>query len=137
MSGFLRLIYLSKATRPLSQDAMRSLLDTCETNNAVCGLTGVLCAGRGYFLQTLEGMEDMVIDVYARILKDPRHQDCNLLDIGITDMPIFTDWKMGFVDGDKLPPQFFNDMLLLRTTHNRREQTAHLLQNFLTRLRQD
>lgn len=137
MSGFLRLIYLSKATRPLTQDAMRSLLDTCETNNALLGITGVLCAGRGYFLQTLEGLEDGVIDVYTRILKDPRHRDCNLLDIGLTDNPIFPDWKMGFIDGDKLPPRFFDEMLLLRTTSNRREQAMQLLQNLLARLRQD
>ncbi|MDX5363487.1 MAG: BLUF domain-containing protein [Pseudazoarcus pumilus] len=135
MSGFLRLTYLSKACAPMSQSELKELLDACDANNAVLGITGVLCAGRGYFLQALEGMEDSVIEVYSRILKDARHRDCSLLDIGLIESPLFHDWKMGFVDGTQLPVNLFTDILALRSTNNRREQTKQLLQTFLNRLR--
>lgn len=135
MSGFLRLVYLSKATRTFDRGEMSQLLDTCQTNNALLGITGVLCAGRGYFLQTLEGFEDAVIERYARILCDPRHCDASLLDIALIDTPMFSDWKMGFIDGGELPANTFDHMLEMRAISQRRTRAAQLMQDFLERLR--
>jgi hypothetical protein len=135
MSGFLRLVYVSRSTRAFERANLTPLLETCELNNSLLGITGVLCAGRGHFLQTLEGIEDNVINLYARILRDERHRDCSLLDIGLIDAPMFEEWKMGFVDGDTLDPKLFDGMLDLRTASQRRDRTAMLMQSFLERLR--
>ncbi|MBA4742960.1 MAG: BLUF domain-containing protein [Azoarcus sp.] len=135
MSGFLRLTYVSRSVAPLGRERLANLLQTSETHNAVLGITGVLCAGRNHFMQTLEGIEEHVINLYARILRDERHRDCALLDIGLVDTPMFERWSMGFVDGDSLDPRLLDHMLELRTAAQRRDRTAALMQAFLERLR--
>jgi hypothetical protein len=59
----------------MESPALEGLLDQARAHNAKVGLTGILCTGRGYFVQVLEGPENEVLKTYARILVDERHRD--------------------------------------------------------------
>jgi len=67
------LVYVSSATLPFSGEDLRALLATCRENNAELGVTGMLLYKDGNFMQVLEGDEQAVRGLYARIAADPRH----------------------------------------------------------------
>ncbi len=94
-----RLLYISTARASLSDDEMRILLATSRRNNAAVDVTGLLVVGGRRFLQALEGPEQAVSAVYARIAADPRH----FAIVKLGDKPItersFRDWSMGFQAG--------------------------------------
>lgn len=134
MNHLLRLTYVSKASLPVDRVALKALLEVCHDNNTALGITGVLCAGRGYFLQTLEGPEDSVIRMYSRILEDERHEQCSLLDIGLIESPMFGQWAMGFIDGDVAIPRLYAELVESRSLNEKSERTSRLMQTFLERL---
>ncbi len=94
------LVYVSSATRPFSGEDLRALLATCRKNNAELGVTGMLLYKDGNFMQVLEGDEDAVRGLYARIAEDPRHSGEITLQQGFTERRQFPDWSMGFRDLD-------------------------------------
>lgn len=94
------LVYVSSATRPFSGEDLRVLLETCRKNNAELGITGMLLYKDGNFMQVLEGDEEAVRGLYARIAADPRHGGEMILQQGFTEGRQFPDWSMGFRDLD-------------------------------------
>ncbi len=61
------IVYTSKAKAPIDSAMIDDILKVARVSNARDGLTGFLIARDGYFLQLLEGNEDMVRNCYARI----------------------------------------------------------------------
>ena len=94
------LVYVSSATLPFSRDDLRVLLATCRNNNAALGVTGLLLYKDGNFMQLLEGDEETVRGLYARIENDPRHGGEIALQQGFVEGRQFPDWSMGFRDLD-------------------------------------
>ena len=92
------LVYVSSATLPFSGEDLRDLLATCRKNNAELGITGMLLYKDGNFMQVLEGDEEAVRGLYARIEADPRHGGEITLQQGFTEGRQFPDWSMGFRD---------------------------------------
>ena len=99
------------------------------------GVSGMLFVGAQQFLQTLEGPEEKVVRLYGRILDDDRHTDSTLLDMGLIDRPMFSDWRMGYIEGSTAPSDMFSELMELRTPSSRREHTMNLTRRFLARLR--
>lgn len=102
MSVLLRLIYVSRASGTIEVQALEQLLTQARIHNEKVGLTGILCTGRGYFIQALEGPENAVLKTYAKILADERHRDASLLSIGLVSSRVFTEWAMAHVEGELL-----------------------------------
>ena len=102
MSKLLRLIYVSRATGTMAAPELDDLLMQARTNNAKVGLTGILCTGRGYFVQALEGGENDVLKTYASILMDVRHRESSLLSVGLVSSRVFSEWAMAHVAGELL-----------------------------------
>jgi len=102
MSNLLRLVYVSLATGAMALPALEGLLEQARIHNAKVGVTGILCTGRGYFLQALEGPENDVLKTYARIVVDERHRDSSLLSVGLASSRVFAEWNMAHVAGDLL-----------------------------------
>jgi hypothetical protein len=94
------LVYVSSAARPFSGEDLRALLETCRKNNAELGVTGMLLYKDGNFMQVLEGDEEAVRGLYARIAADPRHGGEITLQQGFAEGRQFPDWSMGFRDLD-------------------------------------
>ncbi len=90
------LVYLSSATRPLSEAELEILLDNIRRNNRALGVTGVLLHNDGNIVQCLEGPAEGVRQVFDRIQASRRHHGIMIL----LDEPItvrsFDDWDMGF-----------------------------------------
>ncbi len=76
----IQISYLSAATRPMSTDEVLALLRQCLANNEANDVTGLLIYNNETFLQTLEGDEQIVDELYRKIQKDPRHTNLVFLD---------------------------------------------------------
>ncbi len=91
-----RLVYVSTAAQWLSDEDITLILDASQNNNYERFITGLLVHNGSSFMQILEGAEDEVMDIYGRILRDPRH-------IGVAQIlgkagvdRIFSDWAMNY-----------------------------------------
>jgi CRISPR/Cas system-associated protein endoribonuclease Cas2 len=99
-----RLLYASRATKPLAADSIESILNASRKNNPALGVTGLLCHSGDIFMQILEGGRDSVNQLYTRIAHDPRHGNVILLDYEEIDERRFASWTMGQVNLSKVNP---------------------------------
>jgi hypothetical protein len=90
------IIYLSQATRSLSDEELAKLLAQAREDNTRQGITGALVYGAGQFMQIIEGEEAALAMLYAKLLQDGRHGQV----FKFADKPIaqrsFADWSMAF-----------------------------------------
>ena len=92
------IIYLSTATHPFSKADLLKLLEKSRQNNANLNITGMLLYKAGAFQQILEGSEDAVKMLFAKIQLDPRHRGVINFYENLEDKRHFADWSMGFCD---------------------------------------
>jgi Sensors of blue-light using FAD len=111
-----QVIYQSAAVAPFSEGELMELLAVARANNARLGVTGMLLYHEGSFLQTLEGDEQVLENLYARISKDKRHHRLVTLLRRQVDERYFDQWQMGFASMKHLPPNMpgFSDYLRSR-----------------------
>jgi hypothetical protein len=98
-----RLIYRSRNQIP-SDSRKRTLGDLfseARSNNRSRRITGALMVSDDWFVQTLEGREDEVRSLYARIERDPRHDSFFVLEARPVDGRIFARWSMAEVSPDR------------------------------------
>lgn len=121
--------YTSEAY-PMTAEELTELLENARRFNAKVGVTGVLLHHSGQFFQYVEGSEDAVREVYARIRASAQHHSLRIL----LEMPLterhFAGWHMGFCE----PPvnefqtiandDWANAIPLTRTTMQRSEPLA-------------
>jgi len=99
-----RLLYASRATSPIKAETLAAILVKATRNNAVLGVTGLLCHGDDVYLQVLEGGRAEVSTLYNRIAGDPRHRDVTLLTYEEIAERAFAGWAMGQVNLNRLNP---------------------------------
>lgn len=99
-----QLIYTSRATAEFSAQALLEILGKAQVNNQLRKLSGFLVFHSGSFMQLLEGSENEVSAMYARIRCDSRHTDFKMLfedDVAQRAMP---SWFMGYsASGEAIP----------------------------------
>ncbi|MGO9672679.1 MAG: BLUF domain-containing protein [Methylocella sp.] len=90
------LVYVGLANTEMSDQDLKALLKIAREENKQLGITGLLLYRDGFFFQALEGEEDKIDELFAKIRRDPRLH-------GVTPIykkPIkersFPDWSMGF-----------------------------------------
>jgi recombinational DNA repair ATPase RecF len=93
------LVYLSEL-RSMTTSDLSDLLEQCRSQNQVLDITGILIHHQGHVMQLLEGEEQVVQDLYARIAADPRHHDLSVIWRSTADRRRFPDWTMAFQDLD-------------------------------------
>ena len=88
-------MYISTATRRLSGDEVEEIGRVSSKNNLKVGITGILFSAHEFFFQILEGEEDSVDQLLARLRQDPRHRDLVILkaEHGIAER-LFAKWSM-------------------------------------------
>jgi hypothetical protein len=91
-------VYVSSAIKPFSQTELLDLLAQSRDNNTSLGITGMLLYKDGNFMQVLEGEEETVQALIAKIAHDPRHRGMIILLRGPLEERQFPDWSMGFHD---------------------------------------
>ena len=99
-----RLLYASRAVGAVDAEGLSAIMKQAQANNPRCGVTGVLCASDGVFLQVLEGGRACVSRLYRRITDDARHTDVELLAYDEICERRFAGWAMGRVDLSRLNP---------------------------------
>lgn len=90
------LVYVSRATDLLDDDALEAILHDARRRNTEVGITGILVYRDGRFVQLLEGPADAVDETLDRIRGDRRHQDVVELDRNVTETRWFPDWSMAY-----------------------------------------
>ncbi len=91
-----RLLYASRADVDGAQFEIltEDVVAVSARNNARVGVTGLLVAFDGWFLQALEGPRTEVSITFSRIAKDPRHSVLELIGMGPIDGRLFGRWSM-------------------------------------------
>jgi hypothetical protein len=102
-----QLTYASRTSSILGPGDVKDILRSSANNNQALGVTGALCLSNGIFLQQLEGDRQAVNTLYHRILKDPRHKDCAILDFSEIVARQFGSWSMGLVSATQENRQLF------------------------------
>ncbi len=89
-----RLLYISTVRTGQSPDMIEAILSASQRRNRADGLTGLLVYDGRRFMQYLEGSEDKVRGLYARIERDPRHYAIVPLRESFAETRQFADWDM-------------------------------------------
>ena len=90
------LIYTSRAKREMRASDLDELAESARLHNVQVGVTGMLLYSHRRFLQHIEGDDDDVEEVFARIAADPRHSDIRVHTRHPVEARLFPDWSMGF-----------------------------------------
>jgi hypothetical protein len=102
-----RLMYRSRDRVPPEDrvDELADLFARSRSNNQRRNITGALLVSGQWFVQVLEGEEEQVRFLFARIRTDARHDGVELLSEGRADERIFGRWSMArvAVDDSQLP----------------------------------
>jgi hypothetical protein len=100
-----RLIYRSRS-RIAATDRKRQLggiFSVARAGNKKISVTGALLITDDEFVQTLEGRESVVRELYAKIYKDSRHEHVELLESGDVPARVFGRWAMAKVAAEGEP----------------------------------
>ncbi len=89
-------VYVSAATKLMSEGELLSLLAVSRARNEADGLTGMLLYKDGSFMQALEGEPEPLERTCQRIRHDPRHSGLVFLREGEIAERSFAGWAMGF-----------------------------------------
>ena len=106
MSDLIQIVYVSRSTfTPMPAElgiepSVARILAQSRANNAKRGLVGALYFGDGCFFQCLEGRTPDVEQLYAALLKDPRHTDLKVLTRRTIERTSFATWAMKYVPLD-------------------------------------
>ena len=92
----IHLIYVSSATKEMTESDLLELLKKARERNAEKNITGMLLYANQNFIQILEGDSDDVLDIYHRILNDTRNTGNIIIQKKAIADRSFPDWTMGF-----------------------------------------
>lgn len=73
---------------------LAGILLGARRNNRRDGITGALICRHDIYLQLVEGPENAIDALYARIVEDDRHSDVRLLLSGVAEERLFPEWEM-------------------------------------------
>jgi hypothetical protein len=85
---------VSRVARQVRFADAEEIARDAATKNAANGVTGVLVYTPSLFIQVLEGQQHDVEATFARIEKDPRHQQLRVLAAQEVDASEFDAWAM-------------------------------------------
>lgn len=102
----LSIIYVSHSFEEMNRNELMQILEKSRKNNKALDVTGMLLYKGGNFLQVLEGPDQAVAEIYAKITKDPRHKDVAIISKTYVQAREFPEWEMAFVDMDD--PEIIN-----------------------------
>ncbi|MFY9934162.1 MAG: BLUF domain-containing protein [Streptosporangiaceae bacterium] len=100
-----RLIYRSHSRIGATErkQELGQIFSVARSANKKVGVTGALLITDDQFVQTLEGPEPTVRELYAKINKDKRHEHVEVLESGDVSGRVFGRWAMAKVAADGEP----------------------------------
>ena len=97
----IHLVYVSSATREMSDGELMQMLEQARERNERQDVTGMLLYLGGNFIQVLEGEERDVDAIYDSIQRDKRNTGNVLIVKEPIAERVFPTWSMGFKRIDK------------------------------------
>jgi hypothetical protein len=91
------LAYTSRARLDLTNEDLHEIHRTARELNALDGITGLLAFDGSRFLQIIEGAEEGVDHLVARLRADRRHLAFEIREERFVDSRSFPDWSMELV----------------------------------------
>jgi Sensors of blue-light using FAD len=100
-----RLIYRSHSRIGATERKreLGQIFSTARSENKKAAVTGALLITDDQFVQTLEGPEPVVRELYAKISTDKRHEHVEVLESGDVSGRVFGRWAMAKVAADGEP----------------------------------
>lgn len=133
------LVYVSVASRAMTDDDLRSILAKAREKNARLNITGMLLYRDGFFIQVLEGEQAQVDELFAVIAADERHRNVLKIEEHPIEQRTFGQWTMGFNPMNNLSAQDlegFTDYLQRQDASyfsKHQDRIYHLLDRFKDR----
>lgn len=106
-----QLVYVSQASRKMSEDDLRAIHATARTNNADIDVTGSLFYNGGWFLQVLEGPAPTLAALYKKIELDPRHKNSRILYNEPASFRTFPRWNMNMTNLDDRQADKYDELV--------------------------
>jgi len=102
MMDLIQLVYISRSTETDQseihiQAINEQILSEARTYNEANNITGVLCFAHACYFQLIEGPKNEVEMLYAKIQKDPRHEDIKLMYKEPVSSRSFSKFQMKFI----------------------------------------
>lgn len=91
-----QILYVSATSEFLGESELEALLARSRKHNVERGITGLLLYCEGNVIHLIEGPENAVEDLFARIQKDPRHRSIIRMFSGPAPQRDFPEWSMGY-----------------------------------------
>lgn len=127
--------YISNASSGLNADDIQSIMSVSVQWNSSHLLTGMLCFYDGNFMQFLEGPEDEIEYILAKIKADRRHMDVTFIIDTPIEERVFVGWSMALRQMKDIPADLqpaccklmtLNDPDTLKSAEHRYEVEAFL-----------
>ena len=109
-----QLVYVSSVSADLSEDDLQDILCRAREANRDFDITGMLVCLDGCVMQVLEGRQECVRELYARIEADLRHSGAKVLIESDIAKRAFPDWSMGFRNASRDDPYMAGFFALTR-----------------------
>ncbi|HEY0053859.1 MAG TPA: BLUF domain-containing protein [Pedobacter sp.] len=93
---FFYLVYCSVPSKELNEEETDKLLITARGENELREITGMLLCLPEMYIQLIEGNKNHIRQLYANLIKDPRHYNVTILKEGIKEKRFFPEWSMGY-----------------------------------------
>lgn len=95
-TGFRRLMYLSKSTEAeeVNSAYLAEMAGIATIRNQEIGVSGFLMYSDPFFFQVIEGTDEDLDFLFAKIGADPRHERCIVLANGPCSGRLYGDWHM-------------------------------------------
>ncbi|MDX2136618.1 MAG: BLUF domain-containing protein [Chloroflexota bacterium] len=94
--ALITLVYVSVASHIMTDKELQDILKVAREHNGKHNISGMLLYRDGYFIQALEGEESIVVPLYDKIRKDPRHMNVLTVYKNEINNRVFENWSMGF-----------------------------------------
>lgn len=111
MSTIYQIIYVSSASTLLGEKELIELLEQSRPRNQKDSITGALLYKDGNIIQAIEGPEDNVRALMAKIKSDNRHRGVIELLKAHIDERHFPNWSMDYINVSKQLQKGFSDFL--------------------------
>ena len=105
-----QLVYVSNRKANCTTEEIEKILASCKQNNPPLNITGVLLYSEVKFIQLVEGDAKVIMGLYDKIKKDPRHSNVMMISYNTIKEKSFPSWHMGTRDISKTDVQFKTDI---------------------------
>ena len=131
-----QLVYVSNRKQNCSAEEIEKILESCKKNNPPLDITGVLLYSDTKFIQLVEGQAKVIMSLYEKIKKDPRHSNPIMIAYSPINEKSFPSWHMAKRDISRSDLEFKTDISgedrrTFNAILNGKEEAGHKVLNLL------